>query len=103
TASTSSPSASNRRGYRSAAGAMMPGRKITGTRAVLGPVTTGHPILSRRSRAWRWSVGVEENKALILRFYEEVWKDGNLDVTSEIFAPDYVRYDLRPSQALAGP
>ena len=31
-------------------------------------------------------MGVEENKALVLRFYEEVWNDGNLDVTSEVFA-----------------
>lgn len=28
---------------------------------------------------------------------------GNLDVTSEVFAKDYVRHDLRPSQALPGP
>jgi steroid delta-isomerase-like uncharacterized protein len=49
------------------------------------------------------SVGVEENKALVLRFYEEVWNKGNVEVTSEIFAQDYVRHDLRPSQALPGP
>jgi steroid delta-isomerase-like uncharacterized protein len=48
-------------------------------------------------------VGVEENKALVLRFYEEVWNKGNVEVTSEIFAQDYVRHDLRPSQALPGP
>jgi steroid delta-isomerase-like uncharacterized protein len=49
------------------------------------------------------SVGVEENKALVLQFYEEVWNRGNLDVTSEVFAPKYVRHDLRPSEALPGP
>jgi steroid delta-isomerase-like uncharacterized protein len=48
-------------------------------------------------------VGVEENKSLVLRFYEEVWNEGNVDVTSEVFAPDYVRHDLRPSRALPGP
>jgi steroid delta-isomerase-like uncharacterized protein len=46
---------------------------------------------------------VEENKALVLRFYEKVWNEGNFDVTSEVFAQDYVRHDLRPSQALPGP
>lgn len=45
----------------------------------------------------------EKNTALVLRFYEEVWNSGNLDVTSEVFAPDYVRHDLRPSEALPGP
>jgi steroid delta-isomerase-like uncharacterized protein len=49
------------------------------------------------------SVGVEENKALVLQFYEEVWNRGNLDVASEVFAPTYVRHDLRPSEALPGP
>jgi predicted SnoaL-like aldol condensation-catalyzing enzyme len=39
-------------------------------------------------------VGVKENTALVLRFYEEVWNRGNVDVTSEVFAPDYVRHDL---------
>jgi steroid delta-isomerase-like uncharacterized protein len=48
-------------------------------------------------------VGVEENKALVMRFYEEVWNRGNLDVTSEVFAPEYVRHDLRPSEVLPGP
>src|SRR6266498_2931015 len=48
TASTSSPNASSRRANRSSAGAMMPGRRITGNRSALGPVTTGQPILSRR-------------------------------------------------------
>jgi len=46
---------------------------------------------------------VEENKVLVRRFYEEVWNRGNVDVTSEVFARDYVRHDLRPSQALPGP
>jgi hypothetical protein len=73
---------------------MMPGRRITGTRGGLGPVTTGHPILAVGPGARRWHVGVKENTALVLRFYEEVWNRGNVDVTSEVFAPDYVRHDL---------
>src|SRR5215208_3326721 len=30
-------------------------------------------------------MGLEENKALIRRFYEEVWGRGNLDVADEVF------------------
>ena len=45
----------------------------------------------------------EENKALVRRFYEEVWNKGNLDAAYEIFAHDYVRHDLRPSDAPPGP
>ena len=43
-----------------------------------------------------------ENKALVRRFYEEVWDKGNLDVCDAVFA-DYVRHDLRPSESVAGP
>jgi steroid delta-isomerase-like uncharacterized protein len=48
-------------------------------------------------------VGLEENKSLVRRFYEEVWNQGHLAVTSLVFAEDYVRHDLRPTQALPGP
>jgi len=48
-------------------------------------------------------MGVEDNKALVRRFYGEVWDKGNLSVAHEVFAADYVRHDLRPSQALPGP
>lgn len=43
-----------------------------------------------------------ENKAVVRRFYEEVWNQGNTDVALEVFADDYVRHDLRPAQALPG-
>jgi steroid delta-isomerase-like uncharacterized protein len=46
---------------------------------------------------------IEANRALILRFYEEVWNRGNVDVAQEVFAADYARHDLRPSVALPGP
>lgn len=46
---------------------------------------------------------VEQNKALIRRFYEEVWNRGNLDVAYEVFAADYERHDLRPGNPLSGP
>jgi steroid delta-isomerase-like uncharacterized protein len=44
-----------------------------------------------------------ENKALVRRFYEEVWDKGKLDVCDEVFAHDYVRHDLRATEALPGP
>jgi steroid delta-isomerase-like uncharacterized protein len=48
-------------------------------------------------------VGLEEHKTLVLRFYDEVWNRGNVEVASEVFVADYVRHDLRPGQALSGP
>jgi steroid delta-isomerase-like uncharacterized protein len=48
-------------------------------------------------------MNVEENEALVRRFYDEVWNKGNVEVASEVFAEDYVRHDLRPTQALPGP
>ena len=47
-------------------------------------------------------MSTKDNKALIRRFYEEVWNKGNVDVALETFADDYVRHDLRPSNALPG-
>ena len=44
-----------------------------------------------------------ENKALIRRFYEEAWDQGKLDVIDDVFADDYVRHDLRATQAAPGP
>jgi steroid delta-isomerase-like uncharacterized protein len=48
-------------------------------------------------------VSVEGNKALVRRFYEEVWDRGNLDVADEVFAADYVRHDFRPGKPGSGP
>jgi steroid delta-isomerase-like uncharacterized protein len=48
-------------------------------------------------------MSLEENKALVRRFYEEVWGKGNFEAAREIFAEDYVRHDLRPGQGLPGP
>jgi predicted ester cyclase len=48
-------------------------------------------------------MSVEENKAIVRRFYQQVWNDGNFEVTAEIFATDYIRHDLRPTHAEAGP
>jgi predicted SnoaL-like aldol condensation-catalyzing enzyme len=45
---------------------------------------------------------VAENKALVRQFYEEVWDRGNFEFAREVFADDYVRHDLRPTEALPG-
>src|SRR5216684_3507305 len=42
---------------------------------------------------------IERRKALVRRFYEEAWNQGAFDVIDELFAPDYVRHDLRPGTA----
>jgi steroid delta-isomerase-like uncharacterized protein len=48
-------------------------------------------------------MSTKENKALVRRFYEEVWDRGNTDFAFEVFAEDYVRHDLRPTEAQPGP
>jgi len=47
-------------------------------------------------------VNVDANKALVRRFYEEVWARGNVGFAEEVFADDYIRHDLRPTNAAAG-
>ena len=34
----------------------------------------------------------EENKALIRRYFEEIWDKGNLDLIDELFTTDFVRH-----------
>jgi steroid delta-isomerase-like uncharacterized protein len=48
-------------------------------------------------------MAADENKQVVLRFYEELWNRGNLDAADELVAPDYVRHDLRPGDAPPGP
>jgi predicted ester cyclase len=48
-------------------------------------------------------VGVAENKALVLRFYEEVWALGKVEFAHEVFADEYVRHDQRPGEPPPGP
>jgi steroid delta-isomerase-like uncharacterized protein len=45
----------------------------------------------------------EQRKDLVRRFYEEAWNQGEFDVVDELFAPDYVRHDLRPGVPAPGP
>jgi predicted SnoaL-like aldol condensation-catalyzing enzyme len=46
-------------------------------------------------------VNVDANKELVERFYEEVWARGNVGFAEEVFADDYIRHDLRPTQPAA--
>jgi len=48
-------------------------------------------------------MAAEDNNALVHRFYEEVWRNGNYEIADDVFAPDYSRHDLRPTQAAPGP
>jgi len=45
-------------------------------------------------------MGVDENKALSNRVWEEIWHQGNLSRIDEIFAPDAVAHD--PGMELRG-
>jgi steroid delta-isomerase-like uncharacterized protein len=48
-------------------------------------------------------MSVEAHKELVRRFYAELWNRGNHAAAEEIVAQDYVRHDLRPGDAPAGP
>ncbi len=37
-------------------------------------------------------MSVEQNRALVRRFWDEVWNKGNLAVIDELVAPDHLRY-----------
>ena len=41
---------------------------------------------------------VEENKALVRKFFEEVWSKGNVAVVDELLTPDFVDRSLLPGQ-----
>jgi predicted ester cyclase len=59
------------------------------------PRCLAHGIVSR--------VDPEANKRLVEKFYDEVWAGGNVEFADQVFADDYVRHDLRPTQARPGP
>jgi steroid delta-isomerase-like uncharacterized protein len=44
----------------------------------------------------------DARKALVRRFYEEVWGRGNLDVANELFADEYERHDFRSGDPTRG-
>jgi predicted ester cyclase len=43
-------------------------------------------------------MSAEPNKALVRKFFEEVWSKGNLAVVDELLAPDFVDRSLLPGQ-----
>ena len=48
-------------------------------------------------------MSVEENRALIQRFVEEVFNHGNLDDVDDIYAPDYVGHTAGSPEQTLGP
>jgi steroid delta-isomerase-like uncharacterized protein len=47
-------------------------------------------------------MSAEENRELIVHFYDEVWTRGNVGLAREVFTDDFVRHTTRPSTALGG-
>ncbi len=45
-------------------------------------------------------MSVEQNKAIIRRFIEELWNNRNLDIADEIFAADCITHQLRSGAEL---
>jgi steroid delta-isomerase-like uncharacterized protein len=43
-------------------------------------------------------MGTEENKAIVRRFIDEVWNDGNVDVIDEIITADAIDHNPNPGQ-----
>ena len=47
-------------------------------------------------------MSVEQNKAIVSRFYEELWNDRNLSIADEIISPDCVTHQLQSGAVSAG-
>jgi len=45
----------------------------------------------------------ETNKAVLMRFWDDAWNRGDLDVVDEIFHQDFVDHGLAPGLTLQGP
>jgi hypothetical protein len=45
----------------------------------------------------------ERHKNPVLRFHQEMWNRREASIVDELFAPNYVRHDLRPGTPPPGP
>jgi steroid delta-isomerase-like uncharacterized protein len=50
----------------------------------------------------RQVVSEEENKALVRKFFEEVWNNRNLDYLDEVYSPDFVLHALWQNTSAGG-
>ena len=48
-------------------------------------------------------MSVEENKAMIRRFYEEIWNKGDMAAADELIASNVVDHDQDPEYVVRGP
>ena len=46
---------------------------------------------------------LNENKQLIIRYFDEVWNNGKLDVLDEIIAPTYINHNPGSPNPIPGP
>lgn len=86
-----------------------PGRSVSSVKSsiwVIPPLTPGvyHGTVSKPARkARRLSMSAEENKALILRVFEEGVNGGDDAVFDEVISPDYVNHSMpAPTPGLEG-
>jgi steroid delta-isomerase-like uncharacterized protein len=54
-------------------------------------VTKGTPYVSER-RSLIMSMPDERVRAIMVRYYEEIWNQGRLEICDELIAPDYVNH-----------
>ncbi len=47
-------------------------------------------------------MSIEDNKAVVRRFVEEVWQKGNLDIADELLTPDFIEH-AAPKDFPTGP
>jgi steroid delta-isomerase-like uncharacterized protein len=45
----------------------------------------------------------DRTRAVVVRYYDEIWNQGRLDVCDELIAPDYVNHSAPLPDLLAGP
>jgi len=48
-------------------------------------------------------MSVEENKAIVRRFYEEIWNKGDMTTADELIASNIIDHDQNPQTRVRGP